>query len=311
MVASPLLVFTFTERLTHGEGITVAPEAEAHPARRIEDVHIADASEGKTPSNGGIQDFLASMMLEYKQSKLPQISAPEKQVTGPTDTVDQHLNNPDYKQHYGPNGQLESVTGPDGKTVMTFSDYQNGKPMNIGMPDGSHFVSKDGGKTYFRVAADGEVFPFEFRNLSVDKRGNITFDHPTGEDARVTIAVDGAVIKSPHSRDDWPERSKDATVQRSADGRTMTVVDRDGNPIRTVNFDAKGNPQEIINGDGSRWSTTDGGKTWYHTRANGSQYFYRDANMRVDKNGNISYDNPYGERMTETIDGRIIRVKKS
>jgi hypothetical protein len=223
-----------------------------------------------------------------------------------TGLADQHLNNPDYTPHYDASGQLERVTGPDGKTALTFSDYQNGKPMAIGMPDGSGIVSTDGGETYHRVTADGATYPFPLRNLEVDKRGNITFDHPLGKDSRITVASDGTAIESPAARADWDERSKDVTMKMSVDGRTMEVVDKNGDPIRKVTFDANGNPTRIENGDGSTWHTSDGGKTWHHARADGSTYYYTNANMRVDKRGNISYDSPCGDRITESIDEHIV-----
>lgn len=251
-------------------------------------------------SSSSLDDFLATMMREYQAQK-------QSDANTPPDIAGRHLNNPDYTPVYGPNGELQAVNGPDGKPVVTFENWQNGKPMTITYPDGHKYVSKDGGQTYESVAPDGAKSPFPITGLSVDDKGNITINHALDPDVRVTMTPDGTVILSPSSRAHWAERAQESTVKMSDDGRTMEVLDKDGKPIRTIHFDANGKPERIVNSDGSTWHTTDGGKTWW---ANGNQYYYSDANMQVDRWGNISYNTPYGERTTETIDGQIVRVKK-
>lgn len=218
-----------------------------------------------------------------------------------------HLEPKGYATHLDKDGNLANVTDADGKVVRTFEDYKNGKPMKIGMEDGSSFVTDDGGKTWQRVTKDGVPAPFKVTNLTVDKFGNVSFDNELAG-GRVTLCVDGTTIVAPDSRADYKERGRGAEVKTSADGKTMTVVDKDGKPIRTIEMDANKNPTLIKDSDGSKWEKVDG--KWVHTRKDGSSYYYSDADFKVDSKGNVTYSVDHlGETVTETTDGYKIRVK--
>lgn len=142
------------------------------------------ATQNTTQQDGGIEDFLSTMMADYKQSKTGQ---------------NWHLGNPEYTSHSDSTGQLKNVTNADGKQIMTFSNYKDGKPMQIEMSDGSQLKSYNGGITYECLESNGTLSPFGLTNLTIDDRGNITFDSPTGKDSRVTVAADGTTIERPNS----------------------------------------------------------------------------------------------------------------
>jgi hypothetical protein len=139
----------------------------------------------ETQPNDGIQDFLSTLIADYEQSK----SAP------PSASAQWHLRNPRYTPHTDSNGQLDSITDSNGKQVMSFSKYRDGKPMQIEMGDGSRLFSLNGGITYECVAPDNSLSPLGITNLTIDGHGNITFDNPTGKESRITVAVDGSTIE--------------------------------------------------------------------------------------------------------------------
>lgn len=143
----------------------------------------------ETQQDGGMQDFLSSMMADYKQSK----------TEPPSRAAERHLNNPQYATHTDATGKLASITNSDGKAVLTFDKYKDGKPMEIDMSDGSRLFSLNGGVTYEYAAADRTLAPYGLTNLTIDNHGNLTFDKPTGEDARVTLAVDGTTVERANS----------------------------------------------------------------------------------------------------------------
>ncbi len=223
--------------------------------------------------------------------------------------ADGHLNNPDYKQNYDKDGNLKNVVGPDGEATVKFSNYENGKPSIIDLPkltdSASHRLqSTDGGRTYNWVDEKGKPNGLgPISNLEVDEKGNVSFDMLMPE-GRITFTPDGKEIHAPTDKADWAERSKDAIVEKSDDG--LKVLDKNGEPIRTVHYDENGNPELIKNSDGSSWHSFNGGESWTFTGPHGNSYPMQDAgNFRVDDYGNVIY-NAYGKQVISTIDGKTI-----
>lgn len=245
-----------------------------------------------------INDSFALLGLDSKNSQSKyQI---ERNEAGRPATVKDSQGNLIYSISYDEKGAVKEVRFDKGTDV-------NGKMMPSYLRPGTEAGSWD----WFD--ANGKLTSTGFGTFDVDKDANIIFKPVVGSEIRQE--PDGTQEYVRRTREDWPERAKDATVVKNANG--FEVRDKNGQPLRTVVTDKSG-IVSITEADGSTWTRNADGKSWdrkwFNNAYGGTAY-----NLKVDEKGNISYEQNLGgyrdqgkpiwsnkrELVNEYIDGRV------
>jgi hypothetical protein len=213
-----------------------------------------------------------------------------------------------YEFERNSQGLPTTVRDQSGHTLRRFEYQADGRTLNKATDEKGSELRQIQFNDYRWVSPEGWVSGVTLKDVRVDSEANLHYrnDNSVTSRGEAVLKPDGTTETTLDSRKNWGDGTY---VQPTGDG--MIVRSRDGKELREIVFDNRGRPALVLDADGNRWDSTDGGATIRRTLPDGSVYTYSNANMVVDSQGNISYNTPYDQAVTETANGRLITKNRT
>jgi len=250
--------------------------------------------DGKTYSRTGANDsFTGELKISPNgkyQIDIARGTSFVRDVDNTIRVLDRTNPNPDHREMV--------MLNDDGSRLQRTTDGQLAETVDAaGMR--TQFTS-DAGMLKSVTEADGQIWEstdgknFTNKNDPTQKR-EITVDTKDGTRTVVERNADGSI------KEETVRRLDGSTITKDGDGRITSVTDKNGNRTELKYKDkASKEPNEIIrtvNGDVSKYTTADGGKTWSLSGAAA-----KPMSIGVDEKGNVTLKEG-GKETTHLTDG--------